>query len=168
MSEQGDKNDGLRRLFEWVDARADQYNAERKDQDPRLVRDLCRHIAAELNHIIVSEIERSQACLHACEGLDTVDLAGNAKGWLAEVVNDAAKVEAELERVTADRDGLLVHQANLVGEIAGLESRIRSATELTVVWPEDAPADDPYRQGYVAGWRDCNTRWLNGSESRRA
>lgn len=67
---------------------------------------------------------RATAALHACEGLDTVDLEKNATGWLAEVVHDAAKVEAELAAVTADRDQLLVHQANLVGKIAGLEERL--------------------------------------------
>lgn len=42
--------------------------------------------------------ERATAALHACEGLDTVDLKGNAKGWLAEVVHSAARVESKLER----------------------------------------------------------------------
>jgi hypothetical protein len=70
--------------------------------------------------------ERSSAALHACEGLDTPDLAGNKAGWLAEVVHAAAGVEAELAAVTADRDGLLVHQANLVGKLAGLRERIQS------------------------------------------
>jgi hypothetical protein len=70
--------------------------------------------------------ERSSAALHACEGIDTPDLAGNKAGWLAEVVHAAAGVEAELAAVTADRDGLLVHQANLVGKLAGLQERIQS------------------------------------------
>lgn len=75
-----------------------------------------------------SSIERATAALHACEGLDTADLSGNRKGWLAEIVNDAAKVESELAIVTADRDQLLVHQANLVGKIAGLEERLSPAS----------------------------------------
>lgn len=45
----------------------------------------------------VSAIEpRVAAALHACEGLDTSDLAGNEKGWLASVVHGAALVESRL------------------------------------------------------------------------
>jgi hypothetical protein len=40
--------------------------------------------------------DRADAALHACEGLDTADLKGNAKGWLSEVVYDAARVESDL------------------------------------------------------------------------
>lgn len=40
--------------------------------------------------------ERAVAALHACEGLDAADLIGNKLGWLAEVVNAAADVEAAL------------------------------------------------------------------------
>jgi hypothetical protein len=39
---------------------------------------------------------REQACLHACEGLDTADLIGNEKGWLADVALKAAQVESDL------------------------------------------------------------------------
>jgi hypothetical protein len=39
---------------------------------------------------------RATACLHACEGLDTSDLAGNDRGWLAQVVHSAALVESQL------------------------------------------------------------------------
>lgn len=40
--------------------------------------------------------ERERAALHACEGLDTTDLAGNERGWLSEVVRSAARVECDL------------------------------------------------------------------------
>ena len=39
---------------------------------------------------------RAVACLHACDGLDTVDLAKNARGWIADVVLKAAGVESQL------------------------------------------------------------------------
>lgn len=51
----------------------------------------------EAEKAALSSIEpRIAAALHACEGLDTADLAGNNKGWLSEVVHDAARVESEL------------------------------------------------------------------------
>lgn len=40
--------------------------------------------------------DRTAAALHACEGLATVDLAKNTKGWLNEVVQSAARVECDL------------------------------------------------------------------------
>lgn len=40
--------------------------------------------------------ERTAAALHACEGLDTADLAGNEKGWLAGIVDDTHRVERDL------------------------------------------------------------------------
>ena len=46
---------------------------------------------------------RETAALHACEGLDTSDLAGNEKGWLAGVVKDAARVESSLNRALRAR-----------------------------------------------------------------
>lgn len=44
------------------------------------------------------EPSRVDAALHACEGLDTVDLAKNDKGWLADVVLGASCVESQLNR----------------------------------------------------------------------
>lgn len=41
--------------------------------------------------------DRVAACLHACEGLATADLAGNDKGWVTDVITKAAAVEADLE-----------------------------------------------------------------------
>lgn len=43
--------------------------------------------------------ERVAAALHACEGMDTSDLAGNDKGWLSEIVHGAARVESKLDYV---------------------------------------------------------------------
>lgn len=36
---------------------------------------------------------RATAAMHACEGLDTADLQGNEKGWLAGLVNDVHRIE---------------------------------------------------------------------------
>ncbi len=47
--------------------------------------------------------DRTAAALHACEGLDTSDLAGNDNGWLAEVVHGAARVESELNSALRSR-----------------------------------------------------------------
>jgi hypothetical protein len=47
---------------------------------------------------------RAQAALHACEGMDTIDLASNEKGWLADVALKAAGVERELAEAKAQRD----------------------------------------------------------------
>ena len=46
---------------------------------------------------------RGAACLHACEGLDTADLSGNERGWLAEVVHGAARVEHSLDEALRAR-----------------------------------------------------------------
>lgn len=77
---------------------ADDYCSGKDVQRPLLEEALERFIvlADEKLTASVSEIERTTAALHACEGLDTVDLAKNKRGWLAEVVHSAAGVENEL------------------------------------------------------------------------
>lgn len=47
-------------------------------------------------HAQRSETRRTAAALHACEGLDTVDLEANEKGWLCGLAHDAARVERDL------------------------------------------------------------------------
>jgi hypothetical protein len=68
------------------------------DRSPRhrALDNAIQELLAAISTTPSSSGERERAALHACEGLDTSDLAGNEKGWLSGLVQDAHRVERDL------------------------------------------------------------------------